>query len=179
MPGRRRKPAEIARHRRKEADLYLKGWLQVDIADELGINQATVSRDLKALHKDWLASALIDFDRAKARELAKVARLEREYWAAWERSCEDAETVRQEANRDSGTGKVVRTRKGQAGDPRFLLGVQWCIGKRCEILGVDAPTKIEHTGKDRGPFEFKISLTDAERLAALAALGGRLPEDAD
>jgi len=40
--------------------------------------------------------------------------------------------------------------------------------------------KQEITGKDRGPIEFAdASLTDAERLAALAALGGRLPEDAD
>lgn len=122
------------------ADLYLQGWLQVDIAAELGINQSTVSRDLKALHKVWLKAALLDFNEAKARELAKVDRLEREYWRAWQRSCEDAETMRQEGDA-SGVDKIVKTAKGQAGDPRFLSGVQWCIEKRCKILGIEAAQK--------------------------------------
>jgi hypothetical protein len=126
------------------ADLYLQGWLQVDIAQELGINQSTVSRDLKALHKEWLHSALLDYDEAKAQELAKIDRLEREYWRAWERSCEDAETIRQEGP-PAGPEKLVTTAKGQAGDPRFLTGVQWCIEKRCKVLGLDAPSKLDVT----------------------------------
>jgi hypothetical protein len=160
--GKRRSAAQLARDRRKTADLYLQGWLQADIAGFLGISQSTVSNDLKALQAEWLRSALLDFDEAKAREIAKIDRLEREYWAAWERSREDAETVRQEGSRkgEGGEGlppvdKVVKTRKGQAGDPRFLQGVQWCIDKRCKILGVDAPQKIEvydwrKEAKDKG-----------------------------
>ena len=30
-------------------------------------------------------------------------------------------------------------RRGQAGDPAFLAGVQWCIGQRCKILGIISP----------------------------------------
>jgi len=144
MPARRRLAAELARDRRREADLYLQGRLQADIATELDINQSTVSRDLKALQKQWLASALIDFDEAKARELAKIDRLEREYWEAWQNSCEDAETVKQKGKPGEETGQVTtstveRTVKGQAGDPRFLVGVQWCIERRCKVLGIDVP----------------------------------------
>ncbi len=149
--GRQRDSAQIARDRQRCADLYLQGWLQSDIADELGINQSTVSRDLKALHAKWLASALVDFDEAKAKELAKVDRLEREYWRGWLRSCEDAETLRQEGSKGDGIGKIVKTAKGQAGDPRFLAGVQWCIDKRCRILGIDAAIKMQHTGEDGEP----------------------------
>ena len=134
------------------ADLYLQGWLQADIADEIGIDQSTVSRDLKALQGEWLASALMDFNEAKAQELAKIDRLEREYWRGWERSCEDAEQTTQEGTPDS-VDKVKKTKKGQAGDPRFLQGVQWCIERRCKILGVDAPERHEVTGKDGGPIE--------------------------
>ena len=160
--GRARNAAERARDRRRASDLYLQGWLQVDIAKELSIDQATVSRDLKAIQKEWLKSALIDFNEAKARELAKVDKLERTYWAAWERSCEDAETttrktkgkvtkVQIEVGREE-EGKVVlerpaeatRTLKGQAGDPRFLQGVERCIERRCKILGIDAPVKMDH-----------------------------------
>ena len=133
----------MARDRRKTADLYLQGWLQADIAGFLGLSQSTVSNDLKALQGQWLRSALLDFDEAKAREVAKVDRLEREYWAAWERSCEDAETTKRRGTPGEEPGKiktasVERTVKGQAGDPRFLQGVERCIDRRCKILGVDA-----------------------------------------
>lgn len=168
--GKRRSNAQIARDRRRISDLYLQGWIQADIAATVGISQSTISRDLKALQAGWLQSALMDFNEAKSRELAKVDRLEREYWQAWARSCEDAETVRQEGSRKKhkkdednnenddklpSVDKIVKTRKGQAGDPRFLQGVQWCIDRRCKILGIDAPQKLEHTGAGGGPLVFK------------------------
>lgn len=147
--GKRREPAQIARDRRRIADLYLQGKLQAEIADEIGVDQSTVSRDLRALHREWLRLALTDFDKAKARELAKIDKLEREYWVAWQRSCEDAETVVQKAVETAGAirKEATKTEKGQAGDPRFLQGVQWCIERRCKIMGVDAPDKYEQSGE--------------------------------
>jgi len=131
--------------------MYLGGELQDDIAKVLKIDQSTVSRDLKALQAEWLKSALRDFDEMKAQELAKVDRLEREYWRGWERSCEDAETTRQEGSKDdagkAGIDKIVKTAKGQSGDPRFLQGVMTCIDRRCKILGIDAAVKMEHSGE--------------------------------
>jgi predicted transcriptional regulator len=144
--GKRRSNGQLARDRRRIADLYLQGWIQADIAKEVGIDQSTVSRDLQHLYGEWQQSALVDIDKAKAEELAKVDRLEREYWQAWEHSCEDAETIRQEGKKE-GVDKIIKTAKGQAGDPRFLQGVQWCINKRCEIMGIDAPKKVEQSGK--------------------------------
>ena len=132
------------------ADLYLQGWLQSEIAEELGLSKATVCRDLQVLQREWLQSALVDFNEAKAQELAKVDRLEREYWAAWERSCEDAERERIEGNKDTPTKRVL-TREEQSGDPRFLAGVQWCIERRCKIIGIDAPQRTEITGAEGGP----------------------------
>jgi len=162
--GKRRSRSQIARDRRRTADLYLQGWLQTDIADDIGVSASTVSRDLKALHQEWQASALLDFDKAKAAELAKIDRLEREYWEAWVRSCEDAETIRQEGDPKAKPSKVVRTFKGQAGDPRFLQGIQWCIDRRCKILGVDAPQRHEV----KGSIETKDTSSDrAEILRAL------------
>jgi hypothetical protein len=123
--------------------------LQVDIANEVGLSTPTVSRDLQHLYKEWQESSLVDIDKAKSQELAKVDRLEREYWQAWERSCKDAETMRQEGSKKKDgkvePDKVVKTAKGQAGDSRFLAGIQWCINKRCELLGLDAPEKHDIT----------------------------------
>ena len=144
MAGRRRSKAELIRDRRVLADLYLQGWTQTAIAAEIGMSQQTVSRDLKALHKQWVEAALMDLNEAKARELAKIDRLEREYWDAWERSCQDSETERVK-QRKTEDGKEVRegvkVTKGQAGDASFLRGIQWCIERRCKILGIDAPDK--------------------------------------
>ena len=149
----RRSASQLARDRRKIAELYLEGYLQADIADDVGLSQSTVSSDIKALQKEWLASALIDFNEAKAREIAKVDKLEREYYNAWRRSCEDAEQMTQEGTPE-GIDKVKKTSKGQAGDPRFLQGVQWCIERRCKMLGVDAPERHEVSGDSTLKVEF-------------------------
>ena len=88
-----------------------------------------------------------DFDEARAQELAKVDLLELEYWQAWQRSCQDAETetLRQRQTTDGKVNDFSKVTKGQAGDKRFLDGVQWCIERRCKILGIDAPSKTDLT----------------------------------
>ena len=153
--GKRRKAAQIARDRRRIANLYLQGWLQVDIAAEVNLSGPTVCRDLKALHKEWIASALIDIDAAKSKELARIDRLEREYWTAWWRSIEDAETTTKKAVETATETRkeAVQTAKGQSGDPRFLQGVQWCIERRCKILGIDAPKEHIVTWRERAKAE--------------------------
>jgi hypothetical protein len=120
--------------------MYLRGMLQTEIAAELGLSQATISTDLKALQGEWLQSALLDFNEIKARELARIDKLEREYWTAWERSLEDAETVREESG--FGGVKDVRITKGQSGNPTFLAGIQWCIEQRLKIFGIYEATKL-------------------------------------
>ena len=109
--------------------------MQVDIAEEVGISPPTVSRDISFLQAEWQRSSLVNIDAKKSEELAKVDRLEREYWRAWVRSCEDAETVRQEGKKE-GVDKIIKTAKGQAGDPRFLQGVQWCWERK---IGIHRP----------------------------------------
>ena len=176
MPGRRRGASEIARDRQRIADLYLRGWMQVDIAEEVGLSQSTVTRDLKALQAEWIKSSLIDYDKAKAREIAKIDNLERIYHAAWRRSCEDAETVRKKKAEVGGVERkeLVSTAKGQSGDPRFLNGIQWCIERRCKIMGIDAPTKVAPTDPT-GRKEY-TGLTDEERNRRICALLGIVPE---
>jgi hypothetical protein len=147
----------------------------MEIAERLTISHVTVCRDIKTLHQVWLKSSLVDYDEAKGKELAKVDKLEYEYWVAWERSCEDAETVRQEGiKKNEGDTKVipdkiVKTAKGQAGDPRFLAGVQWCINKRCEILGLDAPEKRDIMSGGKSLFEIEEWKRVAEENAAQIA----------
>jgi hypothetical protein len=159
--GSKRTRLEINRDRRQTAEWYLKGWTQQQIADAISddperhytLSRVQISNDLAAIRKDWQASAVRNFDEAQAQELAKVDLLELEYWQAWERSCQDAETrTRKQRLADEGEVKeITKVTKGQAGDKRFLDGVQWCIERRCKILGLDAPQKIaptDPTGKE-------------------------------
>jgi len=142
--GRKNRPKEVTARRAKITKLYLSGWLQKDIAAECKISQAQVSQDLKFIHGEWVKSALTDFDEIKAGELAKIDRLERENWEAWERSMTERVKTRETIFRTNTTETMTET-VTPVGDPRFLQGVQWCISKRCEIFGLDAPKKLDHT----------------------------------
>jgi hypothetical protein len=147
------------------SDLYLTGKTQAHIAGVIGCSQQQVSGYLKKLYKRWQADASANIDRLKARELARLDKVEAEAWAAWERSQEDAETVTTNTGAQSGTTTKV---EGQVGDPRFLERVGWCITQRCKIIGVEAPTKIAPT--DPTGNKAYESLTDAERAARIAAV---------
>lgn len=157
----KRSKSQRGRDRRLIASLYLKGEYQADIAAAVGISQSAVSKELTRLQDEWRQSSLIDINEAKARELAKIDTLELEYWAAWKRSQEDAESeitkmqgappkVDKDGNPESNPApaKVEKQskREGQSGNPAFLRGIEWCINKRCEIIGINAPTKLEHGG---------------------------------
>jgi len=180
--SKRRDAAQLARDRRRIAEMYLHGVLQADIADELHIDQSTVSRDLKALQDEWRASSLIDIDEAKARELARIDELERTYWDGWRRSKEDAEIERKrvtEGGKDGRKYEAGTETKGQVGDPRFLQGVQWCIERRCKVIGIDAPTKQEIRVPDgvetRVIFEEKANWRGGNSLPSAGDAQG--PED--
>jgi len=162
----RRSASQLARDRRRIAELYLEGWLQADIAEELELSQSTISNDLNALHKQWLESSLIDFDQAKAVEIAKVDKLEREYYRAWRESKEDKEiSVTEKAGGEKPRSKAQIRREGQVGNPSFLAGVQWCIERRCKILGIDAPQKMQVLSDN------DLDAAIATELARLAAVG--------
>jgi hypothetical protein len=139
-PTQRHHTAE--QRRQQIAALYLQGHYQSAIAQQLGVSQQQVSYDLKAVQKTWLASALRDFDQAKAQELAKIDEAERAYWAGWERSCQQQEVTltKQVDGKEPRTEASIR-RETPVGDPRFLDGVLKCITQRCDLLGLSTATE--------------------------------------
>src|ERR1700680_2419937 len=75
----------------KVASLYLSGRQQIDIAKAIGVSQGTVSNYLKRLQKRWQESALIKYDEAKTKILAKIRNWERHYCRGWRASRHDEE----------------------------------------------------------------------------------------
>jgi hypothetical protein len=145
-----RLPDQILKDREEIARLYLQRWTQAEIGQKLGLSRQQVGYDLGALRQEWLQSSLLDFTARKAEELARIDRLEREYWDAWDASKRERETSTTEQTRDDDGQRVkAAIRKvGQTGDPRYLAGVERCIEQRAKILGLNAPTETRLTGKD-------------------------------
>lgn len=150
--------ANIDQRRLRVSDLYLAKKTQYEIGQELDVDQATISRDLKALRKQWLQSALVNIDDAKAQELAAVDRLEREYWRAWQESKENKEvTTTKAVESDKPARKEAQKRvEGQVGDARFLAGIQWCIDRRIKLLNLDTIKKVQLTTDDDNPIRVEI-----------------------
>lgn len=78
--------------------------------------------------------------------------------------------------------KVAKKWVEACGDPRYLAGVQWCIDKRCKLLGLDAPTRAVTAAVDMRQMVRELAvrhnldpelvveevLADAERILAEA-----------
>ena len=129
--------------------LYLRGWRQVDIANELNLSRQQIGYDLKTIQQRWQETTTLNLDEAKSKELARLDELEREYWQAWESSKGERTKARQEigATKDA-NGKPVVNRSSMEkeqrdGNPAFLAGVLSCIDRRCKLLGIDAPLQVD------------------------------------
>ena len=70
MPKHTRDDAAIAERRKKVAALTLNRYDQTAIASMLGVNQSTVSRDIKFLMNKWRQAAENDILEHVGRELA-------------------------------------------------------------------------------------------------------------
>ena len=115
QPETARNEIQKALHRATAVRLHLQGQSQQSIASELGIGVATVNADLAHMRRQWLANTRIDLDNAKAREVAKIDNLEATYWDAYHESPH----------------------------PSLLDGILKCIDRRCKLLGLDAPIKVD------------------------------------
>jgi hypothetical protein len=156
-----RSPDHIRKDRAEIARLYLQGNLQHEIGEKLGLSRQQIGYELKAIRKEWLASSLMDFNQKKAEELARIDRMEAEAWVSWETSKGQKETTltEQTTGGDGDKLKAGIRKEAREGSVDYLKVVQWCINKRCEILGLDAPRKIAPTTPD-GQEPYRLTVED-------------------
>lgn len=124
------------------ADLYfVQHKTMQQVAAILGISTDTVSADIRRI-KDDLANKRLDRLQGYLHiELAKLDKVEREAWAAWERSIgKSVKKIKKEHSSGDWTEEIVE--ETLVGDPRFLNQVQSAIDRRIRLLGLDAPQEI-------------------------------------
>lgn len=180
---------QAERDREEIARMYLRGETQQAITDYLNrtyysaspLSRQQISYDVRLLIERWVKSSVNHIDQRKAIELAKIDRLENEYWDAWIRSKENAEveiteqigtrqkqkTVKDEPQEITIIPERVKKYKrveGQSGNPAFLEGVLKCIAKRCEILGLDAPKKFEVKDVKKLSDEELLAITEGKNV---------------
>ena len=184
---RKRNEQTKAAHREQIASLRLKEWTIPMIAREVGVSEATVTRELRSLSEEWKEAAKEDIEAIKARELRKLDRIESEATKAWERSLQDynrkvvserpGKEAKDEKAKGRGKDRTASIETGsQNGDPRFLRIILDCQERRAKILGSDAPTKVAPTDPT-GTQPYK-SMTDAELDARIRELAGKLGTEA-
>ena len=141
--------------------LFASGFTHDVIADRLNaerpysLARPTISRDIDEILDSWRQTLVENIDELQAQELLRINQIEREAWKAWERSKGKRErrlSERKTGGKESGQRDQNIT-EDQVGDPRYLEQVQWCITKRCDILGLNAPRKYQHSGPGGGPIE--------------------------
>jgi sigma54-dependent transcription regulator len=126
------KEAELIERRKQVAKLYLNRAKIADIADKLGIDYSTVSRDITYLKKCWLEESKEDISKQIARELAELDLMELE-----------ANIQYQAAKKAGKDVFMIRWKETQ-------LKIK---DRRAKLLGLDRPQKVEldakldHSGK--------------------------------
>lgn len=152
VSGRKRTNEEMEIDLTLTMELYLKGVGYKKIAEAVNegkpyqVSHVTIFKDVVKGLKQWHEQRLQLIDRHVTIELAKIDRLEVVYMDAWERS---RQAVKKEITKQSGPTaapnwvSMTTEKREVVGDPRWLEGLQWCINKRCELLGLN---KVAGTG---------------------------------
>lgn len=122
--------------RAKTGELYLRGNTQADIARMLNVCQQTISNDISACRKEWLANRLLCTEELVAVQLAKIDRVEAAAWDAYDRSKQPGRSKR--TKEDVKGAEVTRTVEGRDGNPRWAELALRCVRERCELLGLYA-----------------------------------------
>ena len=170
MAAPKRKPFQRKRDLVRTTELYLMGWTQEQIAVEMKVSGPQINYDIAAIRKAWEAQRNTNMDLIKDKVLAEIDLVRREAWAAWRRSIGRKEdTVQEVSGEVPGGADQPTARKGKrqvktrdlAGDPRYLMSIQWAVDTVKSLEGLDAPKRKELSGPGGGPLE----VTDPVELA--------------
>lgn len=152
-----RTPTQRRDDRERISELLLKGWSQKKIAAEMGLSTYTVNRDVAAIERLRRIYMVKNLDEVRRRELAKIDLMEKEAWDAWERSKQPLKKKKTKSVSNIPTA-MEKIEEERIGAKQYLDTIQWCIERRAQLLGLDAPVRTELSGLAGGPIEHAHSL---------------------
>lgn len=144
-------------------DMLLKGKSMYSIRDEINsmrqgeytLSYSQIVYDTKVIEKQWIEHYLEDVNAMKAKELARIDKIEQAAWDAWELSKRTIARTEKEQVENEQVGKndtaFHRHRKTRAKkveqerdpDKKFMDTIQWCVEQRCTILGLNAAQRYD------------------------------------
>jgi len=180
----KRRPAELNRDKTRIASMYLSGHTQQEIANELQLNQSTISRDIKTLEGEWLDKSNQDVSSWKAQELAYLQNKRKELEDIFKLSQNRIAITK--TKRATMVGGVITQQEISEREELELVDTK--IGalllsisdKIAALTGIEAPRRSELTGKDGRPLGLirPEEMTPSEILARAEALRKQV-KDAD
>jgi hypothetical protein len=146
MPASRAQQTRTAERRRQAVALALAGADWDTIAERLGYaSRGAAHTDVTRAMERAAAEMVRDADVLRQFELDRINRIQAAYWP------------RTLGGRQQEGGPILPP------DPDAAKVVQWCIDRRCKLLGLDAP--IKHEVVTLGAVEREIARLEAEIAA--------------
>jgi transposase len=147
--------------------LYVEGWLQVDIAKEVGVRQGTVSKTITRIYNRMMEDQSDLAFAEMRRQYDQLREVEKESMAAWIASKENANIVTQttvatpkkeqpdeegEAPKrfDQQDPQPVRTTRRvevQTGNPAHLANAMRAMEGIRRMMGLNSPEQVEFSPK--------------------------------
>jgi predicted transcriptional regulator len=135
-----------AREQRAVA-LAVRGWTQAEIARDLHVSQAAVSKILARADARALPALVEAVERQKVRQTQRLEHLFAELLRAWDQSKSDATRRRQrqsQAEAGAGAHTVAEvTIESQHGDPRYVETMRKVLADLRKLWGLDAPARLD------------------------------------
>jgi predicted transcriptional regulator len=168
-------------------ELSVLGWSQHQIAGDLGISQAAVSKLLKRVEERMLRELTETMERHKARQTQRLEHHYAEAMRAWDQSKADSTRKRQRKTQggsggnDATLAEVVS--ENQHGDPRYLEVARKALADVRKVWGLDAPHQLDV--QTQSPYqglteeELRQELAHQQRLLNPASLDDRLTLNPD
>jgi transcriptional regulator with XRE-family HTH domain len=144
--------ARIRTRELRTMELAVLGWSQPQIAADLGISQAAVSKIQRRVETRLLRELAETAQRQKARQAIRLEHLFAEAMRAWNDSKADTTRRRQrQTHGGAGPGATVAELvvENQHGDPRYLDEARKALADLRKLWGLDAPQKVDlHASRD-------------------------------
>ena len=150
-------------------ELSNQGFTQVQIAAELRITQAAVSKILNRIETRVLKDRVALIDRHRARQIHRLEHIYCESMRAWVRSMGDTTRRRQRRIQDGQQGPITAELvvETEHGNPQFLEVGRKALADLRKLLGINAPENVNVAAPPENPY---ADLTDEELRQKLMGL---------